>query len=229
MTPEFDIVIVHYKGDVEKCLTSSHWDDLMKGESRCRVIANSYFDGYGMEDVVAVGENIGWVKACNAGLALATAPYVVLMNDDTEVVTPGWLEKLREPMLKDDRIGMVGPVSNFTCIQNQLVHRNRKLVGEDSDDWFIQSPLVRSGGPLSFFCVMLRREMVVDIGYLDEQFGIGLGEDDDYQRRADFAGWRIAIQPTVQVNHDCHQSWDSLEQRAQLQRKNALLLQNKHK
>src|SRR5207247_11398373 len=41
--------------------------------------------------------NEGFVKAVNQGLRASAAPYVVLLNNDTEVVL-GWLERLRSSL-----------------------------------------------------------------------------------------------------------------------------------
>ena len=49
-------------------------------------------------------ENVGWVKGANIGLAMSTAPYVVLMNDDCEIVTENWLEKMAAVFDMDERI-----------------------------------------------------------------------------------------------------------------------------
>ncbi|KKM05258.1 hypothetical protein LCGC14_1755900, partial [marine sediment metagenome] len=53
-------------------------------------------------------ENIGYTKAMNTGLALSTAPFVVLLNDDTEV-PPDWLPKLEEPFKHIPKLAAVGP------------------------------------------------------------------------------------------------------------------------
>jgi GT2 family glycosyltransferase len=51
------------------------------------------------------------------------------------------------------------------------------------------------------FCLLIRREVVDRIGLLDERFGIGNFEDDDYCRRARAAGFRLAIATDAFVHH----------------------------
>jgi len=54
-------------------------------------------------------ENLGWVKAANQGLARATGPFAVLMNNDTVVKTPDWLGRLIEVAESEPDIGLVNP------------------------------------------------------------------------------------------------------------------------
>ena len=51
------------------------------------------------------------------------------------------------------------------------------------------------------FCLLIRRELIDAIGLLDEQFGIGCFEDDDYCLRAIAAGFRAVIAGDAFVHH----------------------------
>jgi GT2 family glycosyltransferase len=52
------------------------------------------------------------------------------------------------------------------------------------------------------------------VGELDERFGLGFFEDDDYCRRARAAGFRIAIADDVFIHHELSAAFDSLGPRA---------------
>ena len=54
---------------------------------------------------------------------------------------------------------------------------------------------------LVFFCVMIKREVINKIGLLDEKFGVGLGDDDDYCHRAEAAGFRLAFVGNLEIYH----------------------------
>ena len=51
------------------------------------------------------------------------------------------------------------------------------------------------------FCLLIRREVIEAIGPLDEQFGIGCFEDDDYCLRAIAAGFKAVIAGDAFVHH----------------------------
>ena len=51
------------------------------------------------------------------------------------------------------------------------------------------------------FCLLIRREVCEEIGPLDEQFGRGTFEDDDYCVRIRRAGYRLAIATDTYIHH----------------------------
>ena len=61
--------------------------------------------------VIALPENRGFPAACNAGLAEAGGDYLALLNNDT-VVTRGWAAALVGHLVRDRKLGLVGPVTN---------------------------------------------------------------------------------------------------------------------
>ena len=133
--------------------------------------------------------NTGFVKATNCGLAVSTAPYVLLLNNDTEL-PPNWLEKMLEVMEAEPRVGIVGPLSSSA-------HQWQGQVGKGGVGWHV----LGLHQMLSFFCALIRRQVIVQCGYLSEEFRAGLGDDDDYAQIIHRSGWRLALRMDVEVLH----------------------------
>lgn len=110
---------------------------------------------------------LGYAKAINKGIDIATGEYVVLLNNDTAVLpshTSEWLNRLCAPF-EDSDVGITGILSQFDRILDREF--------------------------LIFFCVMMRRGIFKELGLLDEDFGLGGNEDKEFCYRAEKAGYRL--------------------------------------
>jgi len=157
-------------------------------------------------------DNRGFAAANNQGLAVARGEYLVLLNNDTEV-TPGWLRTMMNHLRLDNTLGMIGPVTNN--IGNEARIRIR-YKNSDEMRQFSRGYTLRHLGEsfpirtLAFFCVMMPRAIYEQIGPLDEAYGLGFFEDDDYCRRLEQAGWRIECAEDVFIHHHLSASFNKL-------------------
>ncbi len=63
----------------------------------------------------------------------------------------------------------------------------------------------------AFFCVMMPRTTYARVGSLDEVYGLGFFEDDDYCRRIEQLGLRIVCAEDVFVHHHLSASFNKLK------------------
>lgn len=149
-------------------------------------------------------QNLGFAKGCNQGIEAATGGYLLLLNNDV-VVTEGWLAGLLECLCSSASIGIVGPMTNnISGLQrvaqvgyHQLEDLHAYAAEYRSRYRHRRIPQRRIVG----FCMLFRSELVSKIGLLDEQFGSGNFEDDDYCIRAALAGYQNMIAGDVFIHH----------------------------
>ena len=153
--------------------------------------------------VVLNEKNWGFAAGNNIGLRQARGDYLVLLNNDT-VVTRGWLSTLIRHLHADPKLGLIGPVTNE--VGNEAKVEIGYATVEDMPAWAAEFVKKNDGGTrsvsmLAMFCVALRRDVLDRVGFLDERFGIGMFEDDDFCRRIQDEGYELRCVADCYVHH----------------------------
>lgn len=170
--------------------TKEYLDAILKSNPNVKVIFNE--------------KNLGFPIAVNQGIKIANGKYILIANNDI-VVTEGWLERLIEAAESDNRIGIVGPISNEVSGLQKDKEANYKTIDEmhlyatavkgKNKNKVIQFPRV------AFLCTLIKKEVIDKIGGLDERFTPGNYEDDDFCLRAQLAGFKTIIAQDVFIHH----------------------------
>ncbi len=148
--------------------------------------------------------NLGFPQACNQGMAAAAGRYVVLLNNDV-FVSEEWLTGLLECAESDDKIGIVGPMTNY--ISGPQMYRNASYRDiSEMSSFAVEFRQANRRNWTEFpritgFCMLIKRELIEKIGGLDSEFGIGNCEDDDYSLRSNLAGFKNVIAGDVFIHH----------------------------
>jgi GT2 family glycosyltransferase len=150
--------------------------------------------------------NRGFAPACNQGLAVARAPWVAMLNNDTRPAAE-WLAQLLAAGAVDAGVGMVSS-KMLRFHQPQEIDSAGIAVDWAGIAWDWRGgqwdmpgerELVEIFGPCGG-AALYRRNMLLDLGGFDADFFAYL-EDVDLAWRARLAGWRCLFQPQARVLH----------------------------
>lgn len=153
--------------------------------------------------VVLNDKNKGFAGGNNDGLSKAKGEYIVLLNNDT-IVTKTCFSAMVNILSSEKSIGMIGPVSNSVGNAQMIPVEYTKLKNIQSwSEKYVQKQKEFYSGieMLGFFCVMMKREVFDKVGLLDENFGIGMFEDDDYCIRVKNEGYALVFTHKAFVHH----------------------------
>ena len=158
-------------------------------------------------------DNRGFAAANNQGLACAGGDYLILLNNDT-YVTRGWIRGLLMHLQRNPDVGLVGPVTNN--IGNEARIETGYEGMEDMAKFAAAHGAMHAGQSfpiptLAFFCVAMPRSTYERVGQLDEAFGVGFFEDDDYCRRIEAEGMHCICAEDVFVHHHLSASFDKMK------------------
>uniref|UniRef100_UPI00257C3745 glycosyltransferase n=1 Tax=Methanosaeta sp. UBA458 TaxID=1915561 RepID=UPI00257C3745 len=233
--------------DVKSCLMSvikysPHIYTLILVDDGSDEATKSFLQDFALHhDVFLLRNDVarGYTFAANQGLRNSTGKYVILLNSDT-IVSADWLDRMLECAESDERIGIVGPLSNTASWQsvpkiescgdwasndlpeNISIHMMADLIGKYSCRCYPKIPF------LNGFCLLIKRELINQIGYFDEDsFGAGYGEENDYCIRARKAQWDLAVADDVYIYHKQSRSYSD-DRRKKLCDRAGKILIDKH-
>jgi GT2 family glycosyltransferase len=160
-------------------------------------------------ELIVNDENLLFAEGNNVGLRHAVrrgGTFFLLLNNDTEV-DPSFAARMMDA-LEDEDVGIVGPKILYHDDPRRIwygggdfypliwipYHRNiRKLSGSVQE-----AP--GETGYVSGCALLVRREVIDEIGYLDPEYTIYC-EDVDFCLRARAKGWKCRYQPSAVVWH----------------------------
>ncbi len=163
--------------------------------------------------------NEGFTRPMNQAMRAGTGRYLCQLNPDT-LILPGAIDRLVDFMDTHPEVGICGPK-----VLNRDLTLQKPCRRGESRPWavisyftglarlFPKSPLfgqylmsyldedqTHPVAGVSGSCMLIRKEVVEQIGYLDELF-FAYQEDADYCLRAHQVGWEVYYMPEAQIIH----------------------------
>lgn len=181
------------RGDIEVIVVANGCGDdgtreYLEGLTKAKyapALTQTDFSGF---DFIWIEEQVGYTKAVNRGIHESTGEYIILLNNDTVLLDQPinqWIEMLVAPFKQPIMAMPNGGLSKRVAVTGPMLTHcpsaNREF--------------------LIFFCAMIKRSVIDDIGMLDEAFAPAYGEDTDFCCRAVDAGYQIVQVPCESNNY----------------------------
>lgn len=195
--PNYELIIVDNNSSDG---TTAYLEKMAVEYERIRIVLNT--------------TNRGFAGGNNDGIAVSRGEYIVLLNNDT-IVTRGWLTGLVKHYDGSSKVALVGPVTNSIGNEGRIVVDYDSV--EDMPTFAFCYTQEHMGeeyphqGVLAMYCLMISRAFYEKAGPLDENYGVGMFEDDDYTMVARKLGYKVIMAEDVFIHHYGTVSFKKLE------------------
>ncbi|MEW6685538.1 MAG: glycosyltransferase family 2 protein [Candidatus Edwardsbacteria bacterium] len=221
------VIIVTWQSEkyIKPCLRSAERElNSLNGE--IIVVDNHSSDGsvealrkdFPTVQIVENSQNLGFAKAVNQGLRLAKGKYIFLLNPDT-IILPGALLEMINFLESHPTVGILGPqllnsdgtiqssCREFPSYQNLIweilglarLFPKHKIFGRWKMSYFSHNELREVDQPMGS-ALMVRKDVVEQIGVMDERFSMFFNEVDWCYRMKEM-GWKIYFLPQAKIIH----------------------------
>ncbi len=222
-TPLVSIIIPNkeHKEDLKRCVDSirekttyeNYEIVIVENNSRGREIRD-YYEELKKDKRIRVTECHGpfnFSKICNAGVKKAKGEYILLLNNDTEVISINWIEELLMYAQRED-VGAVGAklyypddtIQHAGIVLGLGAHRTaghthyrdgRDILGYMGRLCYAQDVSAVTGA-----CLLVRRALYDEVGGLDEEFAVSLN-DVDFCLKLRQLGYLNVFTPFAELYH----------------------------
>lgn len=200
--PDYEVIILNNRSEEEE--TERYFKQVQKTYQNVRVV-DAMFE-------------FNWSKLNNFGIRHAKGEVFIFMNNDMDVITPDWMERLVEQAMREE-VGVAGGLLLYEdgTIQHagvvagmggwaDHVFKGMKPVHYGSP--FISPMVKRNVTAVTGACMAISRKTIEAIGNFDEHFMI-CGSDIEICIRAINRGYVNVYDPNVQLHHFESKSRDS--------------------
>lgn len=158
--------------------------------------------------LVRYDEPFNYSRKCNLGFLASRGEYVVMLNDDIEVRSDGFLEQLLAP-LQDRTCGMTGARLTYSddtiqhaglCYLRDNVYHAFRQVPNDQYGYFGALVYDHEVSGLTGACMAMRRDTYVEVGGFTEDLPMNFN-DVDLSMKVRAAGYRLLWLARVWATH----------------------------
>lgn len=250
---ELSVLIVNYNAEavLRNCLDSLRRNTVHRPLDMV-VVDNASCDGsvamlareFPEVRVIASGENLGFSRGNNVAIQAARGKYLLLLNNDT-LVPLGAVDTMLRLMKERPDVGALGPLlrnadGSVQISYGRMIGFRAELVqkllfalsarGNRLVRRYLERRARRPANPdwVSGACIMLRADILREVGLLDENFFM-YTEEVDLCHRIRGRGYRVLYTPEAEIVHLGGKSTESNSEKAALEyRRSQLYFYLKH-
>ena len=148
-------------------------------------------------------------KIINFGVKNSSGDYIVQLNNDTELITPNWLELMLGFCQRED-VGAIGVKLYYPdeTIQHAGivvglggVAGNRfKSIPKSGHGYFAKESMVENLSAVTAACIMTPKAIYEEVGYMDEKLAVAFN-DVDFCLKIREKGYLVVYNPFVEFIH----------------------------
>nr|WP_307990858.1 glycosyltransferase [uncultured Niameybacter sp.] len=174
---------------------------------------------YNLLEIITNESNLGFVKTCNKGMKQSKADYIMLLNSDC-LLAEDTTSKLINHLIKNRKVGLICPLSNNAAnisipipLGLNYIQYDKLLGKKFPGQNFNACTIVGN-------CMIITKECYEAVGGLDEAYGMGYGEETDYQFKAQEKGFSALVAIDTYVFHKSQMSFGDNEVLSERKQKN---------
>lgn len=191
---QYEVIVAENNSQMVE--TFSYYQELAASQPRCKV---------------AVYEEAGFnfSKICNFGRQNAKGQYLLFLNNDTEVISPEWLEEMLG-LCQLEEVGVVGALLYYPddSVQHAGVvtglggfaGHSHKYARRGHSGYMFRQACVQEVSAVTGACLMVKAALFDELNGFDEGFPVAYN-DVDFCLRAGQAGQSVVFTPYAELYH----------------------------
>lgn len=220
--PLISIIIPNkdHSDDLEKCLSSLYEKTTYKNFEIIVVENNSteqktfeYYESaksrYNNLKVIVWEKGFNYSAINNFAESKAKGEYILLLNNDIEIITPDWIEQMLMFAQRKD-VGAVGAKLYYDddTIQHAgvivglggVAGHSHKDFARDNPGYMARASIAQNLSACTAACLMIRKDVYDEVGGLDEGYAVAFN-DIDFCMKIRAAGYLIVFTPFAEFYH----------------------------
>ena len=154
-------------------------------------------------------KEFNYSKIINFGVKNSTGEYIIQLNNDTELLTPDWLQEMLMFAQRED----VGAVGVELFYPDKTIQHAGIIIGiggvaghvfknipKGMHGYFSKDAMIQNLSAVTAACIMTKKSIYDEVGYMDEKFKVAFN-DVDFCLKIREKGKLIVYNPYVQFIH----------------------------